>query len=208
MCWFFWIVVLEKTLESPLDCKVIQPVHPKADQSWVFIGRTDAEVETPILWPPHAKSWLIWKDPDAGRDSGQEKGTTEEETVGWHHRLDGHGFGWTPGVGDGQGGLACCDSWSHKELDKTEQLNWTEVMDRMFVFLLKSIYLHPSPSHLRWCYLEMGPLGGNMVNGISALRDQRKFLCLAPCEDTARKQLSMIQETESTIALVFDFQPP
>ena len=125
--WCFWTVVLEKTLESPLDCKEIQPVHPKRDQPWVFIGRTDFEAETPILWPSHAKSWLIWKDPDTGRDWGQEeKGTTEDEMAGWHHRLDGHGFGWTPGVGDGQGGLACCSSWGHKESDTTEQLNWTE----------------------------------------------------------------------------------
>ena len=89
----FWTAVLEKTLESPLDCKEIQPVHPKGDQSWVFIGRTDAKAETPVLWPPHAKSWLIGKSPDAGRDWGQEeKGTTEDEMVGWHHQLDGHGF--------------------------------------------------------------------------------------------------------------------
>ena len=126
--WCFWTVVLEKTLESPLDCKEIQTVHPKGDQSWVFIGRTDAEAETPMLWPPHAKSWLIWKDPDAGKDWGQEeKGTTEDEMVGWHHRLYGHGFGWTLGVGDGQGGLTCCGSWGHKESDTTEQLNWTEL---------------------------------------------------------------------------------
>ena len=124
----FWTVVLEKTLESPLDCKEIQPVHSKVDQSWVFIGRTDAKAETPVLWPPHTKSWLIRKDPDAGRDSGQEeKGTTEDEMAGWHHRLDGHEFDWTPGVGDGQGGLACCDSWGRKELDTTEQLSWTEL---------------------------------------------------------------------------------
>ena len=91
--WWFWTVVLEKTLESPLDCKEIQPVHPKGDQSWVFIGRTDIKAETPILWPPHAKSWLIGKDPDAGRDWGQkEKGTTEDEIAGWHHWLGGHGF--------------------------------------------------------------------------------------------------------------------
>ena len=100
--WCFWTVVLEKTLESPLDYKETQPVHPKGDQSWVFIGRTDVEAETPILWPPDAKSWLIWKDPDAGKDWVQEeKGTTEDEMIGWHHRLNGHGFGWTPGVGDG-----------------------------------------------------------------------------------------------------------
>ena len=94
----FWTVRLEKTLESPLDCKEIQPVHPKGDQSWVFIGRTDVEAETPVLWPPHAKSWLIWKDPDAGKDWGQEKKeTTEDEMIGWHHWLNGCGFGWTPG---------------------------------------------------------------------------------------------------------------
>ena len=125
--WCFWTVRLEKTLESPLDCKEIQPVHPKGDQSWVFIGRTDVEAETSILWPPDAKSWLIRKDPDAGKDWGQErKGTTEAEMVGWHDRLKGHGFVWTLGAGDGQGGLACCGSWVHKESDMTEQLNWTE----------------------------------------------------------------------------------
>ena len=120
----FWIVVLEKALESPLE---IQPVHPKGDQSWVFIGRTDAKAETPILWPPHAKSWLIGKDPDAGRDwEREEKGMTKDEMAGWHHWLDVHEFGWTLGVGDGQGGLACCDSWGCKESDTTERLNWTE----------------------------------------------------------------------------------
>ena len=118
-------VLLSCSKQSPLDCKDIQPVHSKADQSWVFIGRTDAKAETPILWPPHAKSWLIGKDSDAGRDWGQEeKGTTEDEMVGWHHRLDGHEFEWTLGVGDG--GLACCDSWGRKESDMTELLNWTE----------------------------------------------------------------------------------
>ena len=123
--WCFWTVVLEKTLESPLDCKEIQPIHPKADQSWVFIGRTDVEAETPVLWPPDAKSWLIGKDPDAGKDWGQEeKGTTEDEMVGWHHCLSRHGFGWTPGVGDGLGGLTCCGSWGRKESDTTERLNW------------------------------------------------------------------------------------
>ena len=117
-------MVLEKTLESPLACKEIQPVHSKGDQSWVFIGRSDVEAETPILWPLHAKSWLIGKDPDTGRDGGQEeKGMTKDEMAGWHHRLDGHEFEWTPGVGDGQGGLACCNSWGHKESDMTEQLN-------------------------------------------------------------------------------------
>ena len=122
--WCFWTVVLEKTLESPLDCKEIQPVYPKGNQSWIFIGRTDAKAEMPIFWPPHAKSWLIGKDPDAERDWGQEeKGMTEDEMAGWHHRLDGHEFEWTPGVGDGQGGLACCNSWGRKESDTTEWLN-------------------------------------------------------------------------------------
>ena len=122
-----WTVVLEKTLESLLDCKEIQPVHPKGNQ-WIFIARTDVEAETPILWLPDAEIWLIWKDPDAGKDWGQEeKGTTEDEMAGWHHRLYGHGFGWTLGVGDGQGGLVCCSSWGRKESDTTEQLNWTEL---------------------------------------------------------------------------------
>ena len=130
LIWYilFWTVVLEKTLESPLNCKEIQPVHPKGDYSWVFIWGADVEAETPILWPLDAESWLIWTDPDAGKDWGQEeKGMTEDEMVGWHHRHNRHGFGWTPGVGDGQGGLACCGSQGCKELDTTEWLNWTEL---------------------------------------------------------------------------------
>ena len=126
--WCFLTVVLVKTPESPLDCKKVQPVHPKGDQSWVFIGRTDAKVETPVLWPPHAKSWVIGKDWCWERSEGQEeKGRTEDEMAGWHHWLDGREFKWTPGVGDGQGGLACCNSWGLKESDTTEQLNWTEL---------------------------------------------------------------------------------
>ena len=117
-----------ETLESPLDCKEIQPVHSKGDQPWDFFGRNDAKAETPVLWTPHAKSWLIGKDSDVGRDWGQEeKGTTEDEMVGWHHWPDGHESEWTLGVGDGQGGLACCDSWGRKESDMTERLNWTEL---------------------------------------------------------------------------------
>ena len=127
--WCFWTVVLEKTLATPLDCKDIQPVHPKGDQSWVFIGKTDVEAETLILWSPDAKSWFIWKDPDAGKDWEQEeKGMTEDEMVRRHHWLDGHMFRRTPGVGDGQGGMACCGSWSHEESDMTERLNWTELI--------------------------------------------------------------------------------
>ena len=124
----FWTVVLEKILESLLDCKEIQPVHSKGDWFWVFFRRNDAKAETPVLWLPHVKSWLIGKNSDAGRDWGQEeKETTEDEMAGWHHRLDGCEFEWTPGVGDGQGGLACCSSWGLKESDMTEQLNWTEL---------------------------------------------------------------------------------
>ena len=126
--WCFWTVVLEKTLESPLGCKEIQPVHSEGDQPWDFFGRTDAKAKTPILWPPHVKSWLTGKDSDAGRDWGQEeKGTTEDEMAGWHHWLDGRESEWTPGFGNGQGGLACCDSWGRKESDTTERLNWTEL---------------------------------------------------------------------------------
>ena len=121
------LVVLEKTLESPLDCKEIQPVHPKGNQPWIFIERSDAEAEIPILWPPDAKNWLIWKDPDAGKDWGQEeKEATEDEMVGWHHRLDGHEFEQALGVGDGQGSLACCSPWSCKTW--TWLSNWTELI--------------------------------------------------------------------------------
>ena len=131
----------EDSCES-LDCKEIQPVHRKGDQSWVIIGRTDAEAESPLLWPLHVKSWLIGKDPDAGGDGDwgkEEKGTTEDEMAGWHHQLDAHESGLTPGVGDGQGGLACCDSWGHKESDTTEWLNWTLILkflSRMVKFLI------------------------------------------------------------------------
>ena len=133
--WCFWTVVLEKTLESPLDCKEIQSVHPKGNQSWIFIGRTDGEAEISILWPPDAKNWLIWKEPDAGKDWGQEeKGTTEDEMVGWHHRLYGHEFEQTLGVGDGQGGLMCWSPWGCKELDMTEQLIWKTTETRIKSF--------------------------------------------------------------------------
>ena len=159
--WCFFTVVLEKTLESPLDCKEIQPVHSKGDQPWVFIRRTDAKAETPLLWPPHAKSWLIGKDSDAWKDWGQEeKGMTEDEMAGWHHRLDGRESEWTLGVGDGQGGLAGSNSWGRKESVTTEWLNWTEHVYRMKVnyhhisrieytnrCLLKFVY----ESHCNYC---------------------------------------------------------
>ena len=118
--WCFWTMVLEKTLESPLDCKEIQPVHPEGNQSWIFIGRTTVEAETPILWPPDVKSWLIGKDPDAGKDWGQEeKGTTEDEMVGWHYQLNGHGFEQTLGDSERQGSLARYSPWGCKESDMT-----------------------------------------------------------------------------------------
>ena len=113
-----------RRLLSPLDCKEIQPVNPKGNQSWMFIGRTEVEAETPIVWPSDVKSWLIGKDPDAGKDWRQEKGTSEDEMVGWHHWLNGHELEQAPGDGDGQGSL-CCSPWGHKESDMTEWLNWT-----------------------------------------------------------------------------------
>ena len=125
--WCFWTVVLEKTLESFLDCKEIKPVNPKGNQSWKFTGRTDVEADAPILWPPVVKNWLIRKDADAGKDWRKEKGTTEDEMVGWHHWLNGYEFEQAPGVGDGQGGLACCSPWGRKESDMTEWLNWIEL---------------------------------------------------------------------------------
>ena len=122
--WCFWAMVLEKTLESPLDFKEIKPVNPKGNQSWILIGRTDVVAETPILWPPDAKNWLAGKDPDAGKDWRQtEKGTTEDETVGGHYWLNGREFEQAQGVGDGQGSLACCNPWGHKESDTTDRLN-------------------------------------------------------------------------------------
>ena len=122
--WCFWTVVLEKTLESPSNCKEIQPVNPEGNESWIFTGRTDVEAETAILWPPDAKSSLIGKDPDAGKDWRQEeKGTTEDEMVGWHHWLDAHEYEQAPGVGDG-----VLQTVGHKELDMTEWQKWTELM--------------------------------------------------------------------------------
>ena len=139
--WCFWTVVL-KTLERPLDCKEIQPVNPKGNQSWIFTGRTDTEAETPMHWPPGGKTWLIGKDPDAGKDWKQEeKGTREDEMVGWHHRLNKREFEQALGVGDGQGSLACCSPWGHKESDMTEQLNWTKLKDKVNV--LKSMSFLP-----------------------------------------------------------------
>ena len=126
--WCFWTVVLENILESPLDCKEIQPVHPKRNQSWIFIWRTDAEAETLILWPPDEKNWLSGKDPDAEKDWWREEnGMTEDEMIGWHHWLDGYEFEQALGVGDGQGGLAYCSPWGCQASDITERWNWTDI---------------------------------------------------------------------------------
>ena len=133
--WCFQTLVLEKTLESPLGQQGdYKPFISKGYQHWIFIGRTYGDAEAPILCPLDVKSWLIGTDPDAGRDWEQEeKGTTEDEMAGWHHQLDGHEFEWTPGDGDGQGGLECCDSWGRKESDTTERLNWTELKGDMWL---------------------------------------------------------------------------
>ena len=127
-------MVLKKTLESPLDCKEIKPINPQGNQSWIFFERTDTEAEVLILWSPDAKKWLTGKDTDAAKDWRQEKGTTEDEMVGCHHRLDGHEFEQALGVGDGQGGLVCCSPWGRKELDMTEQLNWV-ISDVEYLFM-------------------------------------------------------------------------
>ena len=143
----FWAVVLEKALEGPLDCKEIQPVHPKGNQSWIFIGRTDGEAETLILWPPEVKNWLIGKDPDAGKDWRQEeKGTIEDEMVGWHHWLNGRESEQTPGVGDGQGSLGAGSPWGPKELDMTERLNWTELRDDKIILVTVVSHQLPFPA--------------------------------------------------------------
>ena len=138
--WCFWTVVLEKTLESPLDSKEIQPWILKEISPEYSLEGLMLKLKLPILWPPDVKNWLIWKDPDAWKDWGQEdKGTTDNDMAGWHHRLDGHEFGWTPGVGDGQGGLECYSSWGCKELDMTEWLNWTELN----LNIIKTMYEKP-----------------------------------------------------------------
>ena len=151
-CW-------RRLFEGPLDCKETQPIHSE-DQPWDFFGRNDAKAETPVLWPPHVKSWLIGKDTDAWRDWGQEeKGTTEDEMAGWHHWLDAHEPQWTPGVGDGQGGLECCDSWGRKESAMTEQLNWTELRGKFCIYVNYSPFFHNSRENLCFnLYMTVTPL--------------------------------------------------
>ena len=173
--WCFWTVVLEKTLESPLDCKEIQPVHPKGNQSWIFIGRTDAEAEAPIIWPPDAKSWLIRKDSDAGKDRRQkEKGMTEDKVVGWHHRLNGQEFEQALWVGDGQGGLVCCSPWGCKELDTTEWLNWA-----MYKFLL------PCSLGVLWSLSDSSQCESNLrLNFLWTQYSSRIFYCFLTCRNS------------------------
>ena len=155
--WCFWTVVLEKTLESPLDCKETQPVHPEGDQPWVFTGRNDAEA--PILWPPDAKSWLTGKDLDAGKDQKQEeKGMTEDEMVGWHHRPYGHELEQALGVGDGQGGLACRSPWGHKESDTPWGLNNNN---------LHFDFTGSKPANV-WCFRDW-PLGHHFLSGLMVI---------------------------------------
>ena len=149
----FWTVALEKILEDPLDCKEIQPVHPKGSQSWILTGRSDAKDENPILWPPDGKNQLLGKDPDSGKGWRQEKGTIEDEMVGWHHQLDGHEFVLTLGVGGGQGGLACCRPWGRKQSDTTEQLNWTDwLLCMCFITVLVDVlnYVNSSKNIFNW----------------------------------------------------------
>ena len=147
--WCFWTVVLEKTLEGPLDCK-IKPVNSKGNQSWIFIGRTDAEAKAPILWPPDVKGWLIRKDPDAGKDWWQEKGMREDEMVGWHHWLNGHEFEQAPGDGEGQESLACCSPWGRKKVGPdgpTEQQFPSYLIFEYWERLCMLKYFPPFPSH-------------------------------------------------------------
>ena len=152
--------MLEKTLESPLDFKEIKPVNPKGNQFWIFIGRTDAEAETPILWPSDVKNRLIGKDPDAGKDwKWEEKGTTEDEMVGWHHQPNRHEFEWAPGVDDAQGSLACCSPWGHKESDMTEWLNWTEYLWLLRLMLLKLYCVYSSSRDLIKCIFQLNSPG-------------------------------------------------
>ena len=134
-----WTVMLKKTLESPLDCKEIKPVNPKGNQSWIFIGRTDAEAEALILWAPDAKNQLTGKDPEAGKEWGQEEKGMTEEMIGWHDQLNGHEFEQAPGAGDGQGSLVCCSPWGCKESPRLR--DWTELTDRSYYLSVTSVHI-------------------------------------------------------------------
>ena len=210
--WCFWVVALEKTWES-LGLQGIQPVHPKGDQSWVFIGRTDVGAETPLLWPPDTKSWLIWKDPHDGKDWGQEeKGMTEDEIVGCHHWLNGHEFGYTLEVGDGQGGLSCCDSWGCKVgHDWVTELNWTELMDNWLdffpSFLFSSFSLFPFSSNFKtkWSLLRNShrwtniydQYNGNLlsINLVLCFVNQSPYTVLPSIPSVTRSSIQWIDDS-------------
>ena len=189
--WCFWTVMLEKTFESPFDCKEIKPVNPKGNQSWILIGRTDVEAETPILWPPDTKNWLLGKDPDAGKDWRQgEKGTTEDEVVRWHHQLYGHEFQQAPGVGNGQGSLVCYSPWGCKELDMTEWLNWAE-LNWTSRRAKQSILNEINPEYsLEGLTLKLQSFGHLMWRADSL----EKTLLLGKIEGRGRMSLSKLQE--------------
>jgi len=174
--WCFWTAVLEKTLESPLDCKEIKPVNLKGNQSWIFIRRTDAEAEAPILCPPDAKNWLIGKDPDAEKNwRWEEKETREDEMVGWHHRLDGHEFEQALGVGDGQGSLVCCSPRGRKESNKTKWLNWTKIVSNNFDEKLNGFLIN-----LPWVFIFSFLIFGDMPLILSALKfHNNMFICIS-----------------------------
>ena len=186
--WCFWTVIWRRLLRDSRvqESKEIQPAHPKGNQSWIFTGRTDAEAETPILWSPDEKSWLTGKDPDAGKDWRQEeKVTTEDKMVGWHHLLNGQQFGWTPGVGDGQGGLACCGPWGHKELRLSywTELNWKEST------ALQNSAESPQPFHACW---------------IRLVQPSMKSLKLSPCKEVLIFQMSYSYLMNSLLELESD----
>ena len=185
--WCFWTVVLEKTLESPLDCKEIQPVHSEGNKSWVFIGRTVAETETPIFWPPDVKNWLMWKDPDTGKDWRWEAmGMTEDEMVSWHHQLHGHEFEQTLGVGDEQGNLTCCSPWSCKESDMTEWLNW---------FIYVYTYTHTAREREKLILFQ------NLQGRLKCWRPKKEVLWQLKSEDTQEVDFPLLQGTS-----VFSFK--
>ena len=184
--WCVWTVVLEKTRESPMDCKESQPVHPKGNQSWILIGRTDAKAEAPIVCTHDVKNWLIGKDPATGKDwRWEEKGMTEDEMAGWRHRLSGHEFQQALGVGGGQGGLACCSSWGHKESDMTEWLKWTE---DSYVWLIAGETMNEILSGLlysfHYCpYKNCKTLPALWFPLILLFQTKQKFLILRPLMD-------------------------
>ena len=212
----FWTVVLEKTLESPLDCKEIQQSILKEISPGCSLVGLMFEAEIPILWPPDAKIWLIWKDLDVGKDWGQkEKGTTEDEMVGWHHWLNGHGFRWTPGVGDGQGGPACCSSWGRKESDMTERLNWTDwfledTLLYIFSLVLKCADLLQRKSHVLSCphhvccqnqWLKLQPLQKRVWQFLKQLNMELPYDPAIPLLGTYPKEMKTSTQTNTYLKM-------